>query len=365
MKVAIIGTVGLPAIYGGWETLVDHLTKQLNDQFEMTVYCSSKRYDEQLELYNGVKLEYINLDANGVQSIFYDVVSIVKALKFADTLLILGVSGCVFLPFVKLFSRKRIIVNIDGMEWRRDKWGSFAKWFLKCSEAMAIRYADVSIADNKAIQNYISAEYDKPSHLIAYGADHVNQEKISQEVLAQYPFLKEQYAFKVCRIEPENNIHIILNAFESFKHIGLVVVGNWSNSQYGKYLKKKYNEYNHIHLLDPVYDQYVLNQLRSNCYLYVHGHSAGGTNPSLVEAMHLGLPIVAFDVKYNIETTHNKAKYFNTSQDLADILSNIESSELEAIRNDMRDIAEENYTWDKIAKQYASLFGGFNSEVQS
>jgi len=356
MKVAIIGTVGLPATYGGWETLVDHLTKKLNTQFEITVFCSSKRYEKQLEFYNGVKLEYIDLDANGVQSIFYDIASIIKALKFADCLLILGVSGCVFLPLVKLLSRKKIIVNIDGMEWRRDKWGSFAKWFLKCSEAMAIRYADISIADNKEIQNYIRSEYGKPSELIAYGADHVSQEKISQEVFAQYPFLKEKYAFKVCRIEPENNIHIILNAFEGLQNINLVVVGNWANSQYGIDLKKKYKEYNHIHLLDPVYDQYVLNQIRSNCFIYIHGHSAGGTNPSLVEAMYLGLPVIAFDVKYNIETTHNKAKYFNTSLDLVDILSNIESCELESMRKDMRYIAEENYTWDKIAKQYASLF---------
>ena len=356
MKIAIIGTVGLPATYGGWETLVDHLTQQLNGQFEITVFCSKLRYTEQLELYNGVKLEYINLDANGVQSIPYDIVSILKSLKFADTLLILGVSGCIFLPLVKLFSRRKVIVNIDGMEWHRDKWGRFAKWFLKLSEAMAIRYADITIADNKAIQDYISAEYGKPSELIAYGADHVRQETITQAVLDQYPFLKGKYAFKVSRIEPENNVHLILEAFEKVQHINLVMVGNWSNSQYGKDLKMKYADYSHIHLLDPIYDQYVLNQLRSNCYLYIHGHSAGGTNPSLVEAMYLGLPIISFDVKYNIETTHNKAKYFNTGKELTDILRNIQSTELETIRKDMRHIAEENYTWDKIAKQYASLF---------
>ncbi|MBK8817502.1 MAG: DUF1972 domain-containing protein [Methylococcaceae bacterium] len=356
MKVAIIGTVGLPATYGGWETLVDHLTKKLNNQFDITVFCSGNRYEKKLEYYNGVKLEYISLDANGVQSIFYDVVSIVKALKFADTLLILGVSGCVFLPLVKLFSGKKIIVNIDGMEWCRDKWGKFAKWFLKLSESMAIRFADIIVADNKAIQNYISTEYGKPSQFIAYGADHVFKENINTEILAQYPFLKEKYAFKVCRIEPENNIHIILNAFEGIQNIDLVIIGNWSNSDYGKSLKKKYDNYSHIHLIEPIYDQNVLNQIRSNCYIYIHGHSAGGTNPSLVEAMYLALPIFAFEVIYNIETTQNRAKYFNSSHDLLNQLISIEPSELEMMSKAMKSIADSNYVWEKIANQYAALF---------
>ena len=130
-KISIIGTVGIPAKYGGFETLTEYLTKNLHKDYDMTVYCSSKSYEEKIDTHNGAKLKYINLNANGVQSIPYDIISIFSSLKFADTLLILGVSGCIILPFIRLFSKKRIIVNIDGLEWKREKWGKGAKWFLK------------------------------------------------------------------------------------------------------------------------------------------------------------------------------------------------------------------------------------------
>ena len=141
-KISIIGTVGIPAKYGGFETLTEYLTKNLHNSYELTVFCSGKSYSEKLDRYNGAKLEYINLHANGVQSIPYDIISIFKSLRFADTLLILGVSGCIVLPFVRLFSKKRIVVNIDGLEYKRDKWGKGAKRFLKFSEKIAAKHAE-------------------------------------------------------------------------------------------------------------------------------------------------------------------------------------------------------------------------------
>lgn len=357
MKIAIIGTVGLPARYGGWETLTEHLTDNLGGEFDITVYCSSKKYDEHPALYKNVKLKYVNLDANGVQSIPYDIVSMLSALRYADVLLILGVSGCIFLPVVKLISRKKVIVNIDGMEWRRAKWNGFAKWFLKLSEAVAVRFADVTVADNKAIQRYITEQYGRPSELIAYGADHVVSLPVSAEVQHRFPFLQHDYAFKVCRIEPENNVHLIIDVFASRPGLPLVIVGNWDNSAYGQELKQKYAGTAHIHLLDPIYDQGILNQLRSNCRMYVHGHSAGGTNPSLVEAMYLGLPVVAFGVSYNRETTFGQAQYFDDATDLAKILNSVSAAELLENGRRMKRVAEENYTWDSISAKYAGLFG--------
>ena len=131
-KLAIIGTVGVPAKYGGFETLVHYLVKNLNKRLDITVYCSEKSYseEERVPTWNGAKLHYIPLKANGLQSIIYDLWSILHALRYADTLLILGVSGCMFLPIIKMFSKKRIIVTIDGLEWRRPKWNWFAKRFL-------------------------------------------------------------------------------------------------------------------------------------------------------------------------------------------------------------------------------------------
>ena len=355
-RISIIGTVGLPARYGGWETLVDHITRHLANKYEITVFCSSNRYDEKILNYNGVKLRYVNIDANGVQSIFYDLVSMIKSLNKSDVLLILGVSGCVFLPIIKLFSKQTIIVNIDGMEWKRAKWNNIAKWFLKLSEKVAVMTADIIVADNKAIQEYIEGEYRKPSKLIAYGADHVKNEKISEEINSKYPFLREKYVFKVCRIEPENNLDIILNVFEKMTDLNLVIVGNWSNSKYGIELTKKYSKFSNIHLIDPIYDQKILNQLRSNCYIYVHGHSAGGTNPSLVEAMGLGLPIIAFSVNYNIETTYGKAVYFKDEDELYSLLRELQPAELDEIAITMKNIAKTHYSWANISQKYAELF---------
>ncbi|NJB72639.1 glycosyltransferase involved in cell wall biosynthesis [Saonia flava] len=356
MKLAIIGTVGLPAKYGGFETLTEYLTKHLGGKYAITVYCSSKVYAKKLKTYNGARLKYIPLQANGVQSILYDLVSLFSALRYVDTILILGVSGCIVLPLVKAISNKKIIVNIDGLEWKRAKWGKFAKWFLKYSEKLAVNYADTVISDNKVIQQYVRNVYSVDCELIAYGANHTNKEKFTDEVFKQYSFLKDRYAFKVCRIEPENNVHMILEAFSRYPDVNLVMVGNWQKSKYGQDLKGKYAIVKNIHLLNPIYDQHILNQIRSNCYLYIHGHSAGGTNPSLVEAMYLELPIFAYKVNYNKETTACSALYFKDEKELIDMLANTKEEDLSKVARKMKDIADEKYSWEVITNQYASLF---------
>jgi glycosyltransferase involved in cell wall biosynthesis len=355
-KIAIIGTVGLPSNYGGFETLTEYLTKYLGDKFDFTVFCSSKSYNKKIKTYNNAKLKYLPLNANGIQSIFYDILSIFYALFFADVLLILGVSGCVFLPLVKLISSKKIIVNIDGLEWKRQKWNKVAKRFLKFSEVCAVKYANVIIADNKVIKDYVYSNYKKNAHLIAYGGDHCNLKKQSYELLKKFPFLEKKYAFKVCRIEPENNIEIILEAFAQADKIPLVLIGNWNNSTFGKQIKSKYQDFETIYLLDPIYDQDVLNGIRSNCEFYIHGHSAGGTNPSLVEAMSLGLPILCYDINYNDETTENSALYFKSSLDLINLIKSISQEEIKLIGNRMYDIARNKYKWSIISNQYMELF---------
>ena len=355
-KVAIIGTAGIPAKYGGFESLAAYLTKHLGTAFDMTVYCSSQLYPTKLKTYNHARLKYLPIQANGVQSIVYDIVSIFSALRFANTLLILGVSGCVVLPVVKLISNKTIIVNIDGLEWKRAKWGKAAKWFLKFSEKLAVKYADVVISDNRVIQDYVLNTYQVSSELIAYGADHSHKVDLSQDVLSEYPYLTQPYAFKVCRIEPENNVSLILEAFSEYPELNIVIVGNWDNSNYGKTLKTRFEGFKHIKLLNPIYDQAILDQFRSNCMVYVHGHSAGGTNPSLVEAMYLELPILAYGVAYNKETTNNKAAYFSTKADLIALLKHTSNESLDVMSKHLKQVADSEYKWDIISRKYASLF---------
>ena len=356
-KVAIIGTVGLPACYGGFETLTDHLVKNMSDTYDMTVYCSGSKYrkEERMETYHGAKLVYLPLQANGIQSILYDTLSILHALFFADVLLILGVAGAWILPFVRLFTGKRIIISIDGIEWKRGKWSRPAKLYLWWAEKLAVKYSHIDISDNESIQDYTAQRYGSLSRIIEYGADHAQPAAMSSALREQYPFLRNPYAFKVCRIEPENNIHVVLEAFSQLTKHQLVIIGNWKNSDYGIRLRDEFSMFSNIHMLDPIYDQQKLDMIRSNAVVYVHGHSAGGTNPSLVEAMYLGLPVIAYNVSYNRTTTEGKALYFSGHTDLYELIRTTEYPELTRIGKVMKEVAHRRYTWSLIAAKYRLL----------
>lgn len=356
-NIAIIGTVGLPANYGGFETLADHLVENLSDEYNMTVYCSGKRYAkaERVKTYKNAKLVYIPLEANGIQSIFYDSWSIIHALFKSDILMVLGVAGAWLLPFVRLFTNKKIIISIDGIEWKRDKWGKFAKWYLFWAESLAVRYSHIDISDNESIQDYTALRYGSLSRIIEYGADHTMKVKPKAEDIKAYPFLSTPYAVKVCRIEPENNIHDVLAAFAEMPKYTLVMIGNWKNSEYGINLRQEYSTAKNIILLDPIYNQRQLDIIRGNALVYIHGHSAGGTNPSLVEAMYLGLPVIAYGVSYNRTTTESKALYFKDGEELKTIITNTNVEILKQLGKTMKEVADRRYNWALIANKYKAL----------
>ncbi len=357
-RIAIIGTVGLPANYGGFETLTEHLVNDLGDTYDLTVYCSGKKYKkhERRDSYQGAKLKYIPLKANGIQSIPYDSLSILSAVFKNDVLLILGVAGAWLIPFVRLFTNKKIIISIDGIEWKRDKWSPLAKLYLWWAESLAVKYSHIDISDNESIQDYTAQRYGSLSAVIEYGGDHTIAVKPTENDKIEYPILSEAYAFKVCRIEPENNIEMILKAFSFVESMPLVLVGNWNNSEYGKRLKTEYGHYKNIHLYDPIYNQRTLDLLRGNAFVYLHGHSAGGTNPSLVEAMSLGLPIIAFGAVYNKTTTENKALYFYSTNELIEILQSAYFQKMQQIGNEMKEIADRRYKWNIVSNRYSFLF---------
>ena len=369
-KIYIIGTVGVPACYGGFESLVDNLLDYTPEDVEYTVFCSAKKYERRLDSYKGARLIYLDRDANGKDSILYDYESMKIAIKEkADIMLILGVSGCIFLPYIRRAFKGKIITNIDGLEWKRDKWKFYAKWLLHYSEKQAVRYSDIIIGDNKGITDYVQASYSKITakkrvELIAYGGDQVSPVK-DDSLYEKYPFCRAPYACTVCRIEPENNVHVILQAFARLPERQLVMVGNWEKSDYGRGLKNQYGAYKNIHLLDPVYEPHTINWIRSNATLYVHGHSAGGTNPSLVEAMNLGLPVLAFDCVYNRATTEEKAVYWKKSEDIVKQIEALfseedkelsESRRLSEIAKSMKEAGERLYAWERIASQYNGLY---------
>lgn len=365
-KIAIIGTAGVPSRYGGFETLAHNLAQELNQEFDIHIYASTKLYkkEERVKYWNNCRIHYLPFSANGVSSVIYDMISIFHAIFYAKTLIILGVSGGLFIPIVRLFTRRKVIVNIDGLEWRRDKWSKWAKKFLKFSERMAVRFSHADITDNLSIKRYTATYYKTCSHLIAYGADHCHKVTLSSEDHKNYPFLSSPYAFKVARIEPENNIEMVLNAFRFDGKKKLVVVGNWQNSEYGQHLYEIYNIERNIHLLDPIYDQIELDKLRSNAYVYIHGHSAGGTNPSLVEAMYLGLPVLAFDVSFNRDTTNNNSFFFKNEEELVELLNKLRLNDLLVSANKLKDYANIHYNWHQISQLYKSLILSFENGYQ-
>jgi glycosyltransferase involved in cell wall biosynthesis len=357
INIAIVGTVGIPARYGGFETLAENLAlycKSHQSQYSLVVYCSSLSYKKKYLNYQSANLKYIPVKANGIFSVPYDIVSLFSAIfNKSDVILLLGVSGAAALPFVKLLSSVKIITNIDGIEWKRGKWHGIAKHFLRFSEMMAIQFSDEVISDNAAIAEYVRRHYGLKTKVIAYGGDHA---LVGEEIVFENCLLPRKYALSICRIEEENNIHIILEAFSKLGDHTIVIVGNWKNNKYGRNLVDRFGSRNNIFLLDPIYDLRKLKYLRSRALFYVHGHSAGGTNPSLVEAMSFGKTILAFDCNYNRSTTENKALYFSDCDELMYIIKYLNVNIMKKVEKNMMNIAKRRYTWNVVAKQYFSLF---------
>lgn len=216
-RVAVIGSQGVPPKYGGFETLVDNILANANrDKVEYTVFCSRPDIATDLTTYRGSRMRYVNMHAHGISSIPYDILSMMKAARHYDAILVLGVSGCIFLPMLRLYSRAKIIVNIDGLEHKRDKWESMAKRFLKFSLDTCIRFAHEVVSDNKGIQDFVRETYGREARLIAYGGDHAIRdisEQRQQAILDYYNLTPEHYDLSICRIEPENNCHITLEAY--------------------------------------------------------------------------------------------------------------------------------------------------------
>tara|TARA_X000000950_G_scaffold106258_1_gene133812 strand:- start:9829 stop:10920 length:1092 start_codon:yes stop_codon:yes gene_type:complete len=354
-KVAIIGTAGLPANYGGFETMTDFLTKFKGDEFQFYVFCGKTTKNNQLKEYNGAKLIYLPFNANGSQSILYDIVSIIKSWFKYDSLIILGTSGCIILPFLKLFKATKTIVNFGGLEWKRDKWNFFIRKYLKFTERIAIKNSSFVVADNQSFCNYINKEYSISSELIEYGGDQVSNIKASLKFKKKYSFINKSYFISVSRAQRDNNLHLLLEAFSKTPNKNLVLVSNWNKFNYGIKLKKKYSCFDNIYLVDAIYDLSILDVIRSNAKAYIHSHTYCGTAPSLVEAMNLGLPIISYNVDTNVKTTENQAIYFSNHIDLIEILNNINDLEITALGNKMKKIAKKRYTWEIISNKYSKL----------
>lgn len=351
----MVGVVGIPNTYGGFEALAENLAHDLSDHsIPVTVFCEKNFSGAKIDLPN-VLVERIGFYANGPQSILYDLWGMVKAAKRGGDVLLLGTAGTVFLPFFKLvWPNTRFMVNIGGLEWTRAKWGWLARTFLRTSEWTAVMFADTLIADNQGLCDYLLKTYGATSILIPYGGDQYNHLPVQEDILSLYGLEAGRYDFALARAQPDNNLELILHSYaESGKK--LVFVSNWSSSQFGIEIRAKFSAYNNILLIGPIYEHRAIQTLRRCARFYIHGHSAGGTNPTLVEAMHAGLPIIAYDVVFNRHTTDGLARYFRTPTDLRAEVSALELSDAAVMGSALNAIAKERYTWAKVTQSYREL----------
>jgi glycosyltransferase involved in cell wall biosynthesis len=358
-KVAIIGTNGLPANYGGFETLAENLVKHLNGKYEFIVYCRKTPRKKQIKSFHNARLVYLPFLANGWQSFFFDTISIIHAWFVADTILILGaVAGIVF-P-INFIAKRNLVVNHGGLnEWEREKFTLIQRKFLWISHKFAAISACTNIADNNILKENIEQTFKCDAIVIRYGGDHASPVKPDKALLSKYPFLEQKYFVSVSRAQVDNNLHLVLETFELLKNETLVLVSNWNVSAYGIELYEKYKNHKNIILLTGIYDLSEINCIRSNAFVYIHSHSRCGTSPSLVEAISLNLPIISYDVLTNRETLKNNSLFFKTVNDLKNIILDLNSEKVQELRSNISAL-KQDYLWANITQSYAQLFDNVN-----
>lgn len=342
-KVCLIGIKGLPSRYGGFETFAENLVLGTKDRIHWTVY--GEEMDPDFSFKNNFNSITVPLKANGFESIFHDAYALVHAIFWEkpDKILILGYSGSWILPLIKPFTKIGILINIDGLEWRRNKYNVFTRKLLYLLEQFAISFSSKVIIDNSALLKHINYHFHDKVITIEYGGDHPFCLKEKDSV--------SEYYYAISRIEPENNVKIILQAFENVD-ANLIYVGNWSHSKYSRKLFNEYSRFPNIKLLGPEYDKEVLTKLRINGNTYVHGHSVGGTNPSLVEAIHCNRSFICFDCDYNRVTMDSNGNYFSSLSSLKEIIVN---KKLAILEEDVLKDLRFRYSWKRIINNYLEL----------
>lgn len=362
IRLALIGTNGIPAKYGGAETFYEFLTKELSDRYDITVYCSNKQPKNEIgNSYLGAKLKYYPLSANGWQSVPYDSLSVLHAAIHSDVMLVFGTAGLFAVWMLRaLGMRKKVLLNHGGLnEWEREKYsGLEKKWGLWGRRIT--RKKVIHIADNELYVESLTKTFGiKDVHVIRYGGDNAELVKPNDTLLQKYPFLKEKYYVSVARAQVDNNLHVMLEAFAKMPEKKLVLVSNFKVSDYGKEMYEKYSTgYPNIVLIPGIYDKDELNAVRSNAYVYIHSHARCGTPPSLCEAMNLGLPIVSFEAEVNHEVTGNYAYFFESPEDLIKIINSITGEQYDEMAQKSLQRAKEELTWEHIANQYIALIEG-------
>lgn len=349
MKIAFIGSVGVPNCYGGFESFLEACAPELaKNGHEIIVTCYSGTYTSHEPVWNGVRRLFIPIPANGVLSIIHDLVAFLATFWRSDAVVVLGVSGGVWFPAMRVLcavTGVRLAVNIDGVEWRR-RTSFLRRTFLFLSDRIAQRFSHVVVYDNEGLFNCVLDSKKPTSYMIPYPGDPDGP----LPPMARVGTRDAPAILTICRIEPENNCHLLLEAAAAAGVASYTFIGNWAASSYGIQLRRQYGALPGFQLMDSYYEKEGIAKYRSTCDVYLHGHSVGGTNPSLVEMLFYDCDIIAFDCVYNRATGKAAISYFSSVEGLREMLSGAADRD-----RGERGPCRERYTRERICGEYLTM----------
>ncbi|MGQ7889886.1 beta 1-4 rhamnosyltransferase Cps2T [Paenibacillus sp. WC2504] len=386
-NIFIIGSKGIPAKYGGFETFVEQLTvRQQNGNIRYHVSCLADN-NEEFE-HNSARCFNVKTKKIGAATaVLYDVLSIRRCIDYIRQNKLINctvyILACRIGPFFYFYKRQlekmgvTVCVNPDGHEWKRSKWNAAIKKYWKVSESLMVKHADLLICDSKGIKSYIQSEYksyNPTTAFIAYGADIEDSNLLDdseklQAWTAQHGIRINEYYLIVGRFVPENNYELMIREFmRSNTRKDLVIITNVEQNQFFQGLSERtqFSTDRRIKFVGTVYDQELLKKIRVLAYGYLHGHEVGGTNPSLLEALASTKLNLLLDVNFNKEVALDGAVYFNKQEDsLASIVNRVDRFSPDVIASlsyKAKQRIEQEYSWSKIVNEYEQLF--LTTEVQ-
>ena len=356
-KISIIGIRGVPASYGGFETFAHHLALYLtNEGWSVSVYCQENGNDSIFESdWKGVKRIHVPVTGDGpFSTIKFDWKSHLHCSRQSGLVLSLGYNTAIFSLLFR-WRRMRNVINMDGIEWKRDKWNNFAKLWFWVNERLGCILGNSLVADHPFIKVHLATRVSTDKiKMIPYGANEVVAETVNVSLLEHYILSPDEYVIVVARAEPENSLLEIVTAFSQKKRdCKLVVLGKYiSNNKYHRKVKAAASE--EVVFIGTVYDQKQLSALRYFAKFYIHGHTVGGTNPSLVEALGAGNALLCHDNVYNRWVAGNAAVYFKDIEQASECLDLLlsDSDIINNLSHNAKHRFLEAFTWEDVLKQY-------------
>ena len=357
MKLAILGTRGIPANYGGFETFAEELSVRLAARgHDVTVYGRSNNIRYKGNEYRGVKLVVLpTIGTKHLDTVFHTFISVFHAIpRRFDVVLICNAANAIFAGVPRM-TGSPVALNVDGIERKRKKWGLAGRTYYQVSEYLATLIPNVIVTDAAVIKEYYLQRYGVPSRMIAYGAECSRQP--TSEVQKRLGVNPRQYILYVSRLEPENNAHVVIQAFERVRgDIPLLIVGDAPYAQ--NYIASlKATSDSRIRFPGALYGM-DYRELQSHAYVYVHATEVGGTHPALIEAMGAGNCVLVYDTPENREVVGECGLYFSSGEELSRLLQTVidDPTLVESYREKAQARARAHYSWDAIADEYESLF---------